>query len=53
VALDAIGDLWQAEFFDTVTGKDIVTSRLVVRNRRITVVLPDFQGAIAVRLNRL
>ena len=52
VTLDAAGAAWQVEFFDPVTGKSIGRSRLDVRDQRIQIVLPEFQGSIAVRLKR-
>ena len=53
VTVDAPGDSWQVEFFDPVTGKSTGESRMAVRDRRVRIVLPEFQGSIAVRLKRL
>lgn len=53
VTVDATGDSWHAGFFDPVTGKSVGESRLAVRDRRIRVLLPEFQGSIAVRLKQL
>jgi hypothetical protein len=53
VTVDAPGDSWQVEFFDPVTGKSTGENRLAVRDRRARIVLPKFQGSIAVRLKQL
>jgi hypothetical protein len=53
VIVDALGDSWQVDFFDPVTGKSTGESRVTVRDRRLRIVLPEFQGSIAVRLKRL
>jgi len=52
VTVDAAGDYWRAEFVDTATGKTIGESRLPVSDRRLQIVLPEFQRSIAVRLQR-
>ena len=53
VSVNAAGDSWLAEFFDPATGKSTGESRLLARDRRLDVVLPEFRGSIAVRLKRL
>ena len=53
VTVDTPGDFWQVEFFDPVTGKSAGESRLAVRDRRLRIVLPEFQGSIAVRMKRV
>jgi hypothetical protein len=53
VTLATPGDSWHVEFFDTVTGKSAGESRVTVRDGRLRIVLPEFQGSIAVRLKRL
>ena len=53
VTVDADGDSWQVEFFDPATGKSTGESRLAVRDGHVRIVLPEFQGSIAVRLKRL
>jgi hypothetical protein len=52
VTVDAPGDSWQVGFFDPITGKLTGEVRLDVHNRSLKVVLPEFQGSIAVRLKR-
>jgi len=53
VTVNASGTAWRVEFIDTLTGKATGESRLAVHDRRIRILLPEFQGAIAVRLTRL
>lgn len=53
VTVDVPGDSWQVEFIDPLTGKSTGESRLAVHDRRVRIVLPEFQGSIAVRLTRL
>jgi len=52
VTVDAPGDSWQAEFVDPVTGQTTGEKRLAVLDRQLRIVLPEFQGSIAVRLKR-
>jgi hypothetical protein len=52
VTLDAPGTSWQVEFIDPVTGLPTGKSLLPVREGRLRIVLPEFQGSIAVRLER-
>jgi len=49
---DASGASWYVEFFDSVTGKSTGESRIAVSNRKVQIVLLEFQGSIAVRLDR-
>jgi len=53
VTLDAPGDLWQVEFFDPATGKVTSKKQLAINDRRIHIVLPEFQGSIAIRMRRI
>jgi hypothetical protein len=53
VVMDVPGDSWQVTFFDPITGKSTGENRLVIRNRNSRIVLPEFQGSIAVRLKQL
>ncbi len=53
VTTDAPGNAWQVEFVDPLTGKSTGESRLAVDDGRVQIVLPEFQGSIAVRLKRL
>jgi hypothetical protein len=53
VTVDAPGRSWRIEFIDPVTGQTVGTGKLAVHDRRIHIVLPDFQDSIAFRLNRL
>ena len=53
VTVDSADDSWQIEFFDPVTGQTTGQTRLAVRDQRLRIVLPDFQGSIAVRLKQL
>ena len=53
VTIDAPGKSWRAEFIDTTTGKRVSSNRLAVRNRRLRIVLPEFQESIAVQLHLL
>jgi hypothetical protein len=50
VTMNAPGDSWQVAFVDPATGKSTGASRLAVRDGRVRIVLPEFQGSIAVRL---
>jgi hypothetical protein len=53
VTMDAPGKAWHAEFFDPATGKALGEGRLTVEAGRLRVVVPEFQGSVAVRLKRL
>ncbi|MCY2992482.1 MAG: hypothetical protein NTY19_32065 [Planctomycetota bacterium] len=53
VTMDTTGTAWQVEFIDPLTGKSTGKSRLAVDDGRFRIVLPEFQGSIAVRLKRL
>jgi len=53
VTLEASGDSWQVEFFDPATGQSTGGSRLAVHEHRVRIVLPEFQGSVAVRMKRL
>ena len=51
--VDAPGDSWQAEFFDTATGQSTSQKRFPVHERRVQILLPEFQGSIALRMKRV
>jgi hypothetical protein len=53
VTVPAPGKTWQVEFFDPATGTSTGKRPLAVRDRRLQIVLPEFQGSIAIRLQRL
>ena len=53
VTMDATGTAWQVEFIDPLRGNSTGESRLAVDDGRVRMVLPEFQGSIAVRLKRL
>jgi hypothetical protein len=53
VTVNAAGDPWQVAFFDPVTGKATGRSRVLARDRRLRIDLPEFEGSIAVQLKRL
>ena len=53
VTVDALGDSWSVEFFDPVTGNSAGGNRIAVLEGRLRIVLPEFQGSIAVWMNRL
>ena len=52
VTVNASGTAWRVEFIDTLTGKATGESRLAVQDRHVRIELPEFQGAIAIRLTR-
>ena len=51
--MDADDGSWQGEFIDPATGKFTGESRLAAHDGRVRIILPEFQGSIAVRLKRL
>jgi hypothetical protein len=53
VTVHAPGDSWRAEFFDPATGKSTGEAQLSVQAGRLRVVLPEFNGSVAVQLKRL
>ena len=53
VMLEAPGKAWQMDFFDPITGKSVGQNRLMVHDGKIRIVLPEFQGSVAIRLKRL
>jgi hypothetical protein len=53
VTMGAPGSSWEVELFDPVTGKPIRKSKITVRDRRLQISLPAFQGSVAVKLRRL
>jgi len=53
VSLGAQGDSWQVEFIEPSTGKLTGECRIAVIEQRIQIILPEFQGSIAVRLKPL
>ena len=46
------GDDWQVEYVDPLTGACSGANRLHGREGRVQIDLPEFQGAIAIRLTR-
>lgn len=52
LAIEVPGAAWQVEFVDPLSGRSGGTMRLVVQDRRLQVVLPEFEGSIALRLTR-
>lgn len=52
LTVEAPGDSWRVEFVDPVTGESIGEDRLATRDGSVRMVLPEFQGSIAIRLNR-
>ena len=53
VTVEALGNSWQAEFVDPVTGNVVGEGRLTVRDGLLRIALPTFQSSIALRLMRL
>ncbi len=53
VAVDTPGGAWLVEFFDPVTGKSVGKDRVAVRERRLRINLPAFEGAVAVKIKRV
>jgi hypothetical protein len=53
VTMNAPGHFWRAEFFDPVTGRSVGQRRLAVQGEDVRIDLPEFQGSLAVRLQRL
>jgi hypothetical protein len=53
VTIDAPAGSWRIEFFDTVTGKFMGQSHIAVREQRLRIALTEFQGSIAVKMNRM
>jgi hypothetical protein len=42
---------WQAEFFDTTSGRVIKTSTVKTKQKQLKIALPKFRGSIALRLS--
>ena len=53
VTMNATGNVWQAEFFDPITGKSAGKSRINVQDGRLRIELGEFQDAVAVRLKQI
>jgi hypothetical protein len=53
VTMEAPGKSWQVEFFDPVTGKSTAKGEIAVEQQRIRIVLPDFEGSVAIKLQRM
>ena len=53
VTMNAPGSVWQAEYFDPVTGKSTGKTRINVQDGRLRIELGKFQDAIAVRLKQI
>ena len=53
VTVKGLEKSWQVEFFDTITGKGIGTTKADSRNQILRVVLPPFEGSVAVKLKQL
>jgi hypothetical protein len=51
--VEVAGKSWQCEFVDLTTGKSSGEAQLAVRGKQIQVVLPEFRGSLAVRLQQL
>jgi hypothetical protein len=53
VTMDAPGKSWQVEFFNPVTGKTTSKSQQTAQDQRLKILLPAFQGSVAIKLKRL
>jgi Cellulase (glycosyl hydrolase family 5) len=53
VTVDSPGKSWQIEFFDPLSGKSTGKSEGTIRDKRLQISLPEFQGSVAVKLKRL
>jgi hypothetical protein len=53
VTVNAPGKSWQVEFFDPGIGQRTGQGRLTTRGQRLRIVLPAFEGAVALKLKRL
>ena len=53
VTVEALGNSWQVEFIDPVTGNSVGKVQLTVLDGHLLIALPTFQGSIALRLMRI
>jgi hypothetical protein len=53
VTVKAPGKSWQVEFFDPATGKCVGKIEMAARDQRLRVMLPTFEGSLALKLKQL
>jgi hypothetical protein len=53
VTMDVPGKSWEVEFFDPETGKSTGKRRITQRDKQLRIVLPEFQGSVAVKCKRV
>ena len=51
--MNAPGSVWQAEYFDPVTGKSTGKTQINVQDGRLRIELGEFQDAIAIQLKQI
>jgi len=53
VTMAAAGEAFDVEFIDPVSGKSTSWSRMMAQDKRLRIVLPEFQGSVAFRMKQV